>query len=105
MKKLSVFVSMATAHTADLHIVISHYPQSTICILTLFISQSHPEKEKKKKDRHAVITVFLWRTDVCYSIFIYIFFLWLIDSVLASKTQAIREIKCQFSQEKLICRN
>lgn len=43
--------------------------RATDYILTLFISQWHLRKEKKKKkDRHAVITIFLRRTETHYSI-------------------------------------
>lgn len=40
--------------------------RATDHILTLFISQWH--LGKKKKDRQAVVTIFLWWTDAHYSI-------------------------------------
>lgn len=67
LKQLSVFVSMATEHTAaDLCIVITHYPQSNRLHSNLVYFSVASQKEKT--DRHAVITVFLRRTEARHSI-------------------------------------
>lgn len=49
LKRLSVFVSMATEHaTADLCIVITHYPQSNRLYSNLVYFSVASQKEKKK---------------------------------------------------------
>lgn len=62
LKRLSVFVSMATGHTtAHLCIVITHYPQSHRLFLPcLFLSSIAKAKggEKREGDRQVVITIF-----------------------------------------------